>query len=207
MEQEDSLPGLTGDVRTLVSGVGWMDGTRPTRPREGLFSARSDGVTFAPRRGRPERGEHRFYAWSCFTEARVEVAASIKGLHDGHRRILGDDQSHELVVSRVALPWGGEDVAVIIPVDTFTVDDWLGRFDAAGVLITGSRGRRPSALADVGSGTSASDPARPHRTSAQAPRWSGQWRSDPTGRHQYRYYGTAWTKHVSDQGKLSTDAL
>jgi hypothetical protein len=207
MEQESSRSGLTGHVEAAPSAAGWMDGARPTRVREGIFSARPDGVTFSPRPGRPERGEHRFYRWSCFLEARVASAASIEGALDVRQRILGADQNREIVVSRVALPWGGEDVAVIIPVDTFTVEDWLSQFAAAGVLITGAAGRRTSSLEDVLSGTTASDSERPHRTSAEAPRWSGQWRSDPTGRHQYRYYGTAWTKYVSDQGKLSKDAL
>ena len=193
-------------VTALPSGAGWMEGAPPTRAREGIFYARPDGITFGPRPGRPERGEHRFYAWSCFIEARATTAASLKDSLVAHGRLLGEDLSKELVVSRVALPWGGQQLAVIIPVDTFTADDWLGRFDAAGVLITGAAGRRFVTL-EGGSGTTASDAARPLRTSAEAPRWSGQWRSDPTGRHQYRYYATGWTKHVADHGKLSTDAL
>jgi len=34
----------------------------------------------------------------------------------------------------------------------------------------------------------------------------GQWAADPFGRHQLRYYdGSAWTQHVMDDGRPSTD--
>lgn len=34
------------------------------------------------------------------------------------------------------------------------------------------------------------------------------WYPDPTGRHQHRFYdGTAWTDHVGDSGRQSTDPL
>lgn len=34
------------------------------------------------------------------------------------------------------------------------------------------------------------------------------WRADPTGRHEYRYWsGSAWTTHVSDEGRRSVDPL
>jgi hypothetical protein len=34
------------------------------------------------------------------------------------------------------------------------------------------------------------------------------WRTDPTGRHEHRYWsGSAWTKHVSDEGTRSIDPL
>jgi hypothetical protein len=35
---------------------------------------------------------------------------------------------------------------------------------------------------------------------------AGQWAADPFGRHQLRYYdGAAWTQHVLDDGRPSTD--
>ena len=35
---------------------------------------------------------------------------------------------------------------------------------------------------------------------------AGQWAADPFGRHQLRYYdGSAWTEHVMDDGRPSTD--
>ncbi|HLM19225.1 MAG TPA: RDD family protein [Acidimicrobiia bacterium] len=34
-----------------------------------------------------------------------------------------------------------------------------------------------------------------------------RWAPDPLGRHQYRYWdGTQWTEHVSDDGRITTDA-
>jgi uncharacterized RDD family membrane protein YckC len=34
-----------------------------------------------------------------------------------------------------------------------------------------------------------------------------RWAPDPLGRHQYRYWdGTQWTDHVSDEGRVGTDA-
>jgi Protein of unknown function (DUF2510) len=34
------------------------------------------------------------------------------------------------------------------------------------------------------------------------------WKPDPTSRHELRYWdGSAWTAHVSDQGKTATDAV
>lgn len=47
----------------------------------------------------------------------------------------------------------------------------------------------------------------PHDSSGDGGDPAG-WRPDPTGRHEYRYWtGTGWSRHVSDAGKRSTDAM
>lgn len=54
-------------------------------------------------------------------------------------------------------------------------------------------------------GKSGDDATRPAVSAANQP---AGWRADPTGRHQYRYWsGSAWTKHVSDEGTRSVDPL
>jgi hypothetical protein len=127
---------------------------------------------------------------------------------EAHPRITGVGAPEKLVLSHVALPWGEEDLMVILPVDPFTADDWLRRFRDAGVRIAGAEREHPSRMTTTSPGAKrASVPSSLRRSAAAAAGTSPGWRMDPTGRHEYRYFATGWTRHVSDNGKPSTDAL
>jgi hypothetical protein len=194
-------------LEVFASGNGWIESTHPTDVREGVFGARADGVTFAPLPGKAERRQHRFYSWHQFNGVKVVVANAMTAALDAHPLIAGIYPPNELILCNVALPWGGEDRVVIVPVDPFTADDWLRRFREAGVTSGAAHEHHSEVMTSSPGMLQSSVSSRGRRGSASPMGTLAGWRMDPTGRHQYRYFAKGWTKHVSDNGKPSTDVL
>jgi hypothetical protein len=198
-------------ARGFPIGKGWIEGHPERDTHEGVFNARPDGMTFIPLTGFPEHWQHRLYVWRQFTEARATAASEVKGATESHAVLVGSDPTAEVVVSHVDLPWGGNELVVIVPLEPFTVADWLRRFRAAGVPTTGYDD-------DLGTGGTPDRPDRPAPGATDATQGDGSagsaeglpagWLADPSGRHDHRYWnGVAWTKHVADKGRRSKDSL
>jgi hypothetical protein len=198
-------------ARGFPIGKGWIEGHVERDTHEGVFNARPDGMTFIPLTGFPEHWQHRLYFWRQFTEARAIAATDVKGAMEAHAVLVGVDPTAELVLSHVDLPWGGNELVVIVPLEPFTVADWLRRFRAAGVPTTGDDDDLARELTSARSDRPApdhSDETRRDGSLAIPDGMPAGWLADPSGRHDHRYWnGTAWTKHVSDKGKRSTDPL
>jgi hypothetical protein len=198
-------------ARGFPIGKGWIEGHVERDTHEGVFNARPDGVAFVPLAGFPEHWQHRLYFWRQFTDARATAATDVKGALEAHAALVGSEPPAELVVSHVDLPWAGNELVVIVPLEPFTVADWLRRFRAAGVPIKGDDDDHRAWVTPVRPDR---PPPHPPGTTNRAP-WSvgaggrpSGWLPDPTGRHEYRYWnGTSWTRHVADKGVRSTDPL
>jgi hypothetical protein len=193
-------------------GHGWIGETLERNTRKGVFNARPDGVTFTPLSGFPERSAHRLYFWQQFTEAEAVAATDVEGAAEAHAALIGPDPTAVLIVSHLNVPWGGNDVVVIVPLEPYTVADWLHGFRAAGVtVVTADGDDRPGWATAAGSDLPA--PAHADLTggpgsSSKARRTPSGWLPDPTKRHDYRYWnGVIWTKNVSDKGRQSTDPV
>ena len=70
----------------------------------------------------------------------------------------------------------------------------------------------PAAPAPAPAASAPPPPPPPPGSSTPAPpppsNKKADWNPDPTSRHELRYWdGSAWTEHVSDQGKTATDAV
>lgn len=120
----------------MPAAVGWACGLMLAQVEDGTFRPHKEGVVFTPTGS--QSGNSYIYRWAWFEGAQIERASDHEHLVKAHATILalgGVEKPKSMVVAFLDTRVSIDRTLTIIPCGSRTVDEWLRRFDKAGVPI------------------------------------------------------------------------